>query len=40
MQLPGAAAAAATTHVMRSDGNRVTVYVNESFEVVSVESGP
>ena len=27
-------------HMTRSDGSRVTVYVNQSFDVVSVESGP
>ena len=32
--------AAYEAHMVRSDGTRVTVYVNKSFEVVSVESGP
>jgi uncharacterized membrane protein YkoI len=32
--------AAYEAHMVKSDGTRVTVYVNESFEVVSVESGP
>ncbi|MEP6910977.1 MAG: hypothetical protein ABI896_11180 [Actinomycetota bacterium] len=27
-------------HMTRSDGSRVTVYVNASFDVVSVKSGP
>ena len=27
-------------HIVKSDGSRATVYVNKSFEVVSVESGP
>ena len=27
-------------HMTRSDGSRVTVYVNESFNVVGVRSGP
>jgi hypothetical protein len=27
-------------HMTRSDGSRVTVYVNKAFEVVSVENGP
>jgi uncharacterized membrane protein YkoI len=31
--------AAYEAHMMTSDGNRVTVYVNKSFDVVSVESG-
>jgi uncharacterized membrane protein YkoI len=32
--------AAYEAHMVKSDGTRVTVYVNKSFEVVSVESGP
>ena len=32
--------AAYEAHMTKSDGSRVTVYVNESFDVVSVESGP
>jgi uncharacterized membrane protein YkoI len=32
--------AAYEAHMVRSDGTRVTVYVNKSFEVVSVEPGP
>jgi hypothetical protein len=32
--------AAYEAHMTRSDGSRVTVYVNKSFEVVSVKSGP
>jgi len=32
--------AAYEAHMTRSDGSRVTVYVNKAFEVVSVESGP
>jgi hypothetical protein len=32
--------AAYEAHMTRSDGSRVTVYVNKSFDVVSVESGP
>ena len=32
--------AAYEAHIVKSDGTRATVYVNESFEVVSVESGP
>lgn len=31
--------AAYEAHMLRSDGTPVTVYVNESFDVVSVESG-
>ena len=27
-------------HMLDADGNRVTVYVNADFDVVSVESGP
>jgi len=27
-------------HMTRSDGSRVTVYVNKSFEVVGTEAGP
>jgi hypothetical protein len=27
-------------HMTRSDGSRVTVYVNKAFEVVGVQSGP
>lgn len=26
-------------HMVKSDGSRVTVYVNKSFDVVSVSSG-
>jgi uncharacterized membrane protein YkoI len=32
--------AAYEAHMLKSDGTRVTVYVNKSFDVVSVESGP
>jgi uncharacterized membrane protein YkoI len=32
--------AAYEAHMVRSDGTRVTVYVDESFDVVSVKSGP
>ena len=32
--------AAYEAHIVKSDGTRATVYVNTSFEVVSVESGP
>ena len=32
--------AAYEAHMVKSDGTRVTVYVNKSFEVVGVESGP
>jgi len=32
--------AAYEAHMTRSDGSRVTVYVNKAFEVVSVENGP
>ena len=32
--------AAYEAHLTKSDGSRVTVYVNKSFDVVSVESGP
>ena len=32
--------AAYEAHMTRSDGSRVTVYVDKSFNVVSVESGP
>jgi uncharacterized membrane protein YkoI len=32
--------AAYEAHMVRSDGTRVTVYVNRSFDVVSVKSGP
>ena len=32
--------AAYEAHIAKSDGTRATVYVNKSFEVVSVESGP
>jgi hypothetical protein len=32
--------AAYEAHMRKADGSRVTVYVNKSFEVVSVESGP
>jgi uncharacterized membrane protein YkoI len=31
--------AAYEAHMTKSDGSRVTVYVNKSFDVVSVESG-
>jgi len=31
--------AAYEAHMTKADGSRVTVYVNEQFEVVSVESG-
>jgi hypothetical protein len=27
-------------HIVKSDGTRATGYVNKSFEVISVESGP
>ena len=32
--------AAYEAHMARSDGTRVTVYVDKSFDVVSVKSGP
>jgi hypothetical protein len=32
--------AAYEAHMVRSDGSRVTVYVDKSFNVVSVENGP
>ena len=32
--------AAYEAHMTRSDGSRVTVYVNRSFEVVGTEAGP
>jgi len=32
--------AAYEAHMTRSDGSRVTVYVNKAFQAVSVESGP
>ena len=32
--------AAYEAHMTKSDGTRVTVYVNKSFDVVSVKSGP
>jgi hypothetical protein len=32
--------AAYEAHMTKSDGSRVTVYVNKSFDVVSVKSGP
>jgi hypothetical protein len=32
--------AAYEAHMVRTDGTRVTVYVNKSFDVVSVKSGP
>jgi hypothetical protein len=32
--------AAYEAHMTRSDGSRVTVYVNKAFEVVGVENGP
>lgn len=32
--------AAYEAHMTKSDGSRVTVYVNESFDVVSVKYGP
>ena len=32
--------AADEAHMVRSDGSRVTVYVNESFDVVGTQSGP
>jgi hypothetical protein len=32
--------AAYEAHMVRSDGSRVTVYVNKSFDVVGVENGP
>jgi hypothetical protein len=32
--------AAYEAHMTRSDGSRVTVYVNKAFEVVSVQNGP
>jgi hypothetical protein len=32
--------AAYEAHMVRSDGTRVTVYVDRSFDVVSVKSGP
>jgi hypothetical protein len=32
--------AAYEAHMVRSDGSRVTVYVNKSFEVVGTRSGP
>jgi hypothetical protein len=32
--------AAYEAHMTKADGSRVTVYVNKSFDVVSVKSGP
>ena len=32
--------AAYEAHMTRSDGSRVTVYVNKAYEVVGVENGP
>jgi uncharacterized membrane protein YkoI len=32
--------AAYEAHMRKADGSRVTVYVNKSFDVVSVKSGP
>jgi uncharacterized membrane protein YkoI len=32
--------AAYEAHMTRSDGSRVTVYVNKSFEVVGTQNGP
>jgi uncharacterized membrane protein YkoI len=32
--------AAYEAHMVKSDGSRVTVYVNKQFEVVGTESGP
>jgi len=32
--------AAYEAHMTRTDGSRVTVYVNKAFDVVSVQSGP
>jgi uncharacterized membrane protein YkoI len=32
--------AAYEAHMVRSDGSRVTVYVNKQFEVVGTDSGP
>jgi uncharacterized membrane protein YkoI len=32
--------AAYEAHIRKADGSRVTVYVNSSFEVVAVRSGP
>ncbi len=32
--------AAYEAHMVKADGTRVTVYVDKSFDVVSVESGP
>lgn len=32
--------AASEAHMTKSDGGRVTVYVNKSFDVVGVKSGP
>ncbi len=32
--------AAYEAHMVRSDGTRVTVYVDKSFDVISVKSGP
>jgi hypothetical protein len=32
--------AAYEAHMVRSDGSRITVYVNKQFEVVGTESGP
>jgi hypothetical protein len=32
--------AAYEAHMTRSDGSRVTVYVDKSFNVVGVENGP
>lgn len=32
--------AAYEAHMTRSDGSRVTVYVNKAFEIVGVQSGP
>ena len=32
--------AAFEAHMIRSDGSRVTVYVNKSFEVIGTQAGP
>jgi hypothetical protein len=32
--------AAYEAHMRKADGSRVTVYVNQSFDVISIESGP
>jgi len=40
VETDGDGKAAYEAHMTRSDGSRVTVYVNKSFEVVGTEAGP